>query len=132
MALLVHLFRRLPAILLLYKKFIPAIHSIPEALFTGWFGPMGVGSIFYCAVAVETIENSDNGFIFSESVAHSIEPIVYFIVLSSIIMHGLSIPVLQSAKYTMKILKCSGGDPSFSRDLERAPVSSSYKLFAYI
>ncbi|KAG2221152.1 hypothetical protein INT45_004461, partial [Circinella minor] len=132
MALLVHLFRRLPAILILYKKFIPAIHSIPEALFTGWFGPMGVGSVFYCAVAVEIIENSDNGFIFSNSVAHYIKPIVYFIVLSSIIIHGLSIPILQSAKYTMKIFEynSSSHDSSFSGDLERAPVSSLFNLFS--
>ncbi|KAI7858864.1 Sodium/hydrogen exchanger family-domain-containing protein [Circinella umbellata] len=131
MALLVHLFRRLPAILILYKKFIPAIHSLPEALFTGWFGPMGVGSVFYCAVAVETIKNSDNGFVFSHSVEHYIEPIVYFIVLSSIIMHGLSIPILQSAKYTMKIFEHnSSHDSSFSGDLERAPVSSLFNLFS--
>ncbi|KAI9245702.1 Cation/H+ exchanger [Phascolomyces articulosus] len=129
MAILVHLFRRLPVIVLLYKKFIPSIRSISEAVFTGWFGPMGVGSMFYCAVAVEIIQNNIDNAIFSNQVAKYTEPIVYFIVLTSIIFHGLSIPIYQAVKYIPKY--CFGykqyeaiieQHPS-SSDLERAPVS---------
>ena len=35
--------RRLPPMLLLYK-IVPDIHTWREALFAGWFGPMGVVS----------------------------------------------------------------------------------------
>lgn len=37
--------RRIPALLLLYK-IIPDIHNWREALFCGWFGPMGVVRTF--------------------------------------------------------------------------------------
>ncbi|MFE4104722.1 cation:proton antiporter domain-containing protein [Almyronema epifaneia] len=40
------LLRRLPAVLLLYRQ-IPALQNLPEALFAGWFGPVGVAAIFY-------------------------------------------------------------------------------------
>lgn len=44
------LLRRLPAILLL-KRFTPQIRHWDEALFVGWFGPVGVAALYYAAVA---------------------------------------------------------------------------------
>jgi NhaP-type Na+/H+ or K+/H+ antiporter len=38
--------RRIPPMLLLYK-FVPEIHTWREAVFCGWFGPMGVVSPLY-------------------------------------------------------------------------------------
>ena len=43
---LVILFRRLPTVMLL-KRWIPEIRTGKEALFVGWFGPMGVGALYY-------------------------------------------------------------------------------------
>ena len=42
-AILVLLFRRLPVIIVLYK-WIPDVKNIREAIFTGHFGPMGIGA----------------------------------------------------------------------------------------
>ncbi|KAI9488069.1 Cation/H+ exchanger [Zychaea mexicana] len=122
LAVLVHLFRRLPAMLLAYK-FIPSIRSFSEAVFSGWFGPMGVGSVFYCAVAVE-IMNADGNRSISYEAAQYLEPVVYFIVLSSIIVHGLSIPVYQATKHTVKHVAAvrQQGGHHYS-DLERAPIN---------
>lgn len=91
LAILVHLFRRLPVVALLYP-FIPAVHDLKEALFTGFFGPMGVGSVFYCSVAMInlTMEQADS------YASQVLEPIVYAIVLSSIVVHGITIPVFQA------------------------------------
>lgn len=91
LAVLVHLFRRLPVVALLYP-IIPAVHDLKEALFTGFFGPMGVGSVFYCSVAMIdiTLEQSDS---YGSQI---LEPIVYAIVLSSILVHGITIPVFQA------------------------------------
>jgi len=43
---LVILLRRLPTVLLL-QRWIPDIRTGKEAIFVGWFGPMGVGALYY-------------------------------------------------------------------------------------
>ena len=43
---LVLLFRRLPVVFVL-QRFIPELRSRKEAGFVGWFGPMGIGAIYY-------------------------------------------------------------------------------------
>jgi hypothetical protein len=99
LAILVLLFRRLPIVLALYK-FIPAIRTWREAIFTGWFGPIGVGAIFYYTVALESIpEDGPN--------AHArevLEPIIYFMVLSSVIAHGITIPLFYISKFATRTL----------------------------
>jgi NhaP-type Na+/H+ or K+/H+ antiporter len=45
------LLRRLPAILLL-NRLIKPIENIQEALFVGWFGPIGVAAIFYAGYSL--------------------------------------------------------------------------------
>jgi NhaP-type Na+/H+ or K+/H+ antiporter len=40
------LVRRLPVVIGL-QKFIPEVRSWREACFVGWFGPMGVGALYY-------------------------------------------------------------------------------------
>ncbi|KAG2217739.1 hypothetical protein INT45_002388 [Circinella minor] len=96
LALLVLILRRIPTVLCLYKC-DPIIKNWREALFTGWFGPVGVGAIFYSAIATEgmsTFIMTDD----SKSIASILKPIVYFIVLSSVIIHGLSIPIVVVAQ----------------------------------
>ncbi|MBE9127725.1 MULTISPECIES: cation:proton antiporter [unclassified Coleofasciculus] len=46
--------RRLPALLLLHQ-FIKPIKNIPEALFVGWFGPIGVAAIFYAGYSLRRV-----------------------------------------------------------------------------
>ncbi len=46
------LLRRIPAILLL-KPVVGQIRGWNEALFVGWFGPVGVGALFFAAVATK-------------------------------------------------------------------------------
>ncbi|KAK4512345.1 H(+)-transporting V0 sector ATPase subunit d [Mucor velutinosus] len=88
LAILVLVLRRLPIVLTLYK-WIPTIHNWREAVFTGWFGPIGVGAIFYYTVALEALpEDGPN--------AHAralLEPVIYFMVLGSVIAHGVTIPL---------------------------------------
>ncbi|KAI9324174.1 Cation/H+ exchanger, partial [Zopfochytrium polystomum] len=45
------LLRRLPAVVAMYK-WIPALKSPAEAVFAGWFGPVGAGAIFYAQTAI--------------------------------------------------------------------------------
>ncbi|WWC88415.1 uncharacterized protein L201_003326 [Kwoniella dendrophila CBS 6074] len=93
LAILILLVRRLPVIVGLYK-FIPDIKTFREAIFTGWFGPMGVGAIFISTLARTSIpEHGVEGHPEqAERVREVIGPITAFLVLTSIVSHGLSIP----------------------------------------
>ncbi|KAK0216840.1 Cation/H+ exchanger [Armillaria fumosa] len=84
--------RRVPSLLVLYQ-WIPEIESWQDALFVGHFGPMGVGAIFVSTLALTRLpepqyppQNQQ------ELLAATLQPIVSFVVLGSIIIHGLSIP----------------------------------------
>ncbi|TFK22691.1 hypothetical protein FA15DRAFT_671226 [Coprinopsis marcescibilis] len=96
-AILVLLFRRLPVMMALYR-WIPDVKNFREALFSGHFGPIGIGAVFISTLAIEIIhkahkteENSQN---YGEvhRVTELMQPIVAFMVLCSITVHGLSIP----------------------------------------
>lgn len=84
--ILILLFRRLPVILALYK-WIPDIKTFREALFTGWFGPMGVGAIFISTLARHHIphpeEDGDTSQV--DLLQETIVPIVAFLVLASVV-----------------------------------------------
>ncbi|KAL0576556.1 hypothetical protein V5O48_005420 [Marasmius crinis-equi] len=91
-AILVLLFRRLPAVIALYK-WIPDIKTFREAVFSGHFGPIGVGAVFISTLAAEVLhEKGDHEDHQVELLTESIQPIVAFMVLCSILIHGLSIP----------------------------------------
>lgn len=84
------LFRRVPAVILCYKL-IPDIKTFSEASFVGFFGPIAVGALFYLEILHEELE-SDNA---QDSWLYKVcGPVIYFIILSSIIVHGLSIGII--------------------------------------
>ncbi|KAJ6468349.1 Sodium/hydrogen exchanger family-domain-containing protein [Mycena sanguinolenta] len=84
--------RRIPSVMLLYR-WVPEITTWREALFTGHFGPMGVGAVFVSTLALTRLPTPhDPPETQQELLAATIQPIVAFIVLGSIIIHGLSIP----------------------------------------
>ncbi|TBU30283.1 Sodium/hydrogen exchanger family-domain-containing protein [Dichomitus squalens] len=90
--LAVMILRRIPPLLLLYP-WVPEIASWREALFSGHFGQMGVGAIFVSTLAVTELPTpqsppQDQ----AETLAATLQAIVSFVVLGSIIIHGLSIP----------------------------------------
>ncbi|KAJ3794738.1 Sodium/hydrogen exchanger family-domain-containing protein [Lentinula aff. detonsa] len=86
--------RRIPPMMLLYK-WIPEIDSWQEALFSGHFGSyqMGVGAVFISTLALTELPTPRNPPQNQEELlALYIQPVVAFVVLGSIIIHGLSIP----------------------------------------
>lgn len=94
-------FRRIPALLFLYT-WIPAIETWREALFTGHFGPMGIGAVFISSLALHQLPTPQNPPQNEEQMlAACLEPIVAFIVLGSIIIHGLSIPLFSLCKHML-------------------------------
>lgn len=95
LGVMVLLFRRIPAIMLLYKAIPTCVANWKEGLFMGYFGPIGVGAIFYAEHTKHLFphigETGDEG---SDNLLRALAPSVYFLVLFSIIVHGLSIPAL--------------------------------------
>jgi len=82
-------------------RWIPDVRTWREAVFTGHFGPMGIGAIFISSFAnqflVEFMASnpstaSDDQQHQLELVRQMIQPVVAFMVICSITIHGLSIP----------------------------------------
>ncbi|CEP16972.1 hypothetical protein [Parasitella parasitica] len=94
--ILVLFFRRLPIVLLL-KPVMPAMKTYREAIFSGWFGPMGVGAVFLSIIAKEELEIAYEGKEAPVSI-RVISPVVLFIVFCSVIVHGTTIPLFKLGK----------------------------------
>ncbi|SOV09001.1 related to Na+/H+ antiporter AnNHA1 [Ustilago sp. UG-2017a] len=91
--------KRIPIILALWK-FIPDIKTFREAIFCGHFGPMGVGAIFIATLGRTLMPHDipDPPETSNDVLALTIQPIVYFFVLCSIIVHGFTIPFFAFGK----------------------------------
>ena len=105
LAILILMLRRLPFVMAL-KRFIPALASYREAAFAGWFGPIGVGAVFFSKVTASMTNPNNLG-----DNPHNVErllrvrsvvyPVVMFLVLSSVLIHGVTVPLLHlQYKYT--------------------------------
>ncbi|ELQ36731.1 Na(+)/H(+) antiporter [Pyricularia oryzae] len=86
---MVLLFRRIPAIMATYK-------AMPTC-----FGPIGVGAVFYVEHTQHLFPHvGTTGDVVSDDLIKALVPSVYFLVLFSIVVHGLSIPALDFAYRT--------------------------------
>lgn len=107
-AIVIIFLRRIPAVLAM-KPFTPDIKLWREALFCGHFGPIGVGAIFAAILARKdleahyTEEETPLAHLPLKEFPHyqliaTIWPIVCFIVVTSIIVHGSLVAVLALGK----------------------------------
>ncbi|KAI8372093.1 Cation/H+ exchanger [Blakeslea trispora] len=119
LAILVLLLRRLPIVLALYKH-VPAIRNWREAVFTGWFGPIGVGAIFYYTAALEAVP-ADGPNAHARSV---MQPIVYFLVLASVVAHGITIPLFYVGKFAKRTLTRTSEKPQI-----RVPITKPSTIY---
>ncbi|BEI91478.1 uncharacterized protein CcaverHIS019_0402980 [Cutaneotrichosporon cavernicola] len=71
------------------------------ALFAGYFGPIGVGALFYAQVALHWVPHDARPRLYA-----MVLPVVYFIIMTSIIVHGITIPL------GMLLQRLFGFDPS--------------------
>ena len=100
-AVLVLIFRRIPSILAL-KWAVPELRTWNEALFAGHFGPMGVGAIFLAMEARARLETGTSEVLphppkhgaQHEEAIGTVWPVVSFVVLWSIMVHGFSAIVM--------------------------------------
>jgi len=88
-------FRRIPAIMIIYKLMPHSIRNWKEALFVGYFGPIGVGAAFYVEHTRHVypkLDATDDPEV--NNLLRAIGPVAYWLALFSIVVHGLSIPAL--------------------------------------
>ncbi|KAG6334248.1 hypothetical protein ID866_4839, partial [Astraeus odoratus] len=91
------LFRRIPALLLLYK--FASLFDVSLATKAFLSGPMGVSAVFVSTLARTRLPSpSDPPANQPETLAATIQPIVSFVVLCSILVHGLSIPFFNAGR----------------------------------
>ncbi|KAL6824354.1 Sodium/hydrogen exchanger family domain-containing protein [Trichoderma sp. SZMC 28015] len=91
------LVRRLPWIFGLHR-WIHQITGTHQALFVGFFGPIGVSAVFYLFITLEFIEkfmSDEDGNPRSDvkELGAMVRIVVWFLVVCSVIVHGLSIPL---------------------------------------
>ncbi|KAI8852915.1 Sodium/hydrogen exchanger family-domain-containing protein [Chytridium lagenaria] len=91
--------RRLPVVMAL-SPWVPALRNVKEAFFAGWFGPMGASAIFYGLIAKVYLEVDE----------HPLMEIVMFVVLTSIFVHGGSVPLFQMGLSYQEKMKARRGE----------------------
>lgn len=91
---LVLILRRIPAIFATYKLMSNVCVDWKEALFMGYFGPIGAGAVFYVEHTRHLFPELGEGDEEETNLVRAMIPCVYFLVIFSIVVHGLSIPAL--------------------------------------
>ncbi|RMJ19975.1 hypothetical protein CDV36_000417 [Fusarium kuroshium] len=91
---LVLIFRRLPAIFAFYKLMPATCSNWKDALFMGYFGPIGAGAVFYVEHARHLFPGDGDGDEEETNLVRAMAPTVYWLVFFSIVAHGLLIPAL--------------------------------------
>ncbi|KAJ2532586.1 hypothetical protein IWW43_003108 [Coemansia sp. RSA 1935] len=94
-AIMVLLLRRLPVVTLL-TRITPAFRNYRQSLFAGWFGPIGVGAIFFAEIVLEEIEAEPEHYHLRSR--EIIQPIIAFLIFSSVLVHGITLPLLYIGK----------------------------------
>lgn len=124
LGILVLLFRRIPMIFLMRSQ-IHQISDLKQTLFVGYFGPIGVSAIFYLYTTREylrqiTVNGTERGD--AARLAELTNVVVWFMVICSIVGHGLSIPLGKLGFYIPRTISRAS---TMSRSTERGGPSGS-------
>ena len=97
-------------------RLMPALKGYGEGAFTGFFGCIGVSAVFYIQVALENIPEERT------QLRAVIEPVVLFLVLTSVLIHGITIPLGKGFHHTMTITKTRSTSSGAVLRLPQAPM----------
>ncbi|KAF7553375.1 hypothetical protein G7Z17_g3657 [Cylindrodendrum hubeiense] len=122
LGLLVLLLRRLPWVFLMHKR-IPQIVDTKQAIFVGFFGPIGVSAIFYLFITLDFIKEhlSDEDGVARSDVKD----------LSELVIHGLSIPLgklgyLAPRRMGRVLSKSLSDEPHLVEARRKIPIIGKY------
>lgn len=149
LGILVMLFRRLPAVYAIHRL-IPQIEGVPQAVFVGFFGPIGVSAVFYLFITLQFIDRLGVGGEARDDVVNVSETasvVIWFLAVCSIVgqtlysgrflprrtyvlylsqvVHGLSIPLGKLGLFLPRtlsrtFLSHSGGGATTARSASAA------------
>ncbi|KAI9372891.1 Sodium/hydrogen exchanger family-domain-containing protein [Aspergillus egyptiacus] len=105
LGMLILVFRRIPAIMVGYRFMLGVCSSWKEALFMGHFGPIGLGAIAYVEYARRLFPDRGESDTEINNLTAAMRPVVYWLVLFSIVIHGLSVPILAVVYRILKVDK---------------------------
>jgi len=79
---------------------VTQIENLFQAVFVGFFGPIGVSAIFYLMVGTEFLGKlvSDEKGMAREDIQYlqeAMRVVVWFLVVSSVVVHGLALPLVK-------------------------------------
>lgn len=135
LGILVMLLRRLPVVLVLRRR-IPQIEHMRQALFVGFFGPIGVSAIFYLFVSLEFLQEMHNpttGMVHQDAarLQDIMRVVIWFLAVCSIIVHGLSVPLGKLGYYLPRTLSSaldSRDDTEDATSRSRGAAEPSFRL----
>lgn len=131
LAILILLFRRLPMMMLVWR-YLKEIEDWKQAVFVGFFGPIGVSAVFYIYVAIDFLEQVQVDGVVREDAARLQEVIrivVWFLAISSIVVHGLTVPIGKVAFHMPRVLSralSSENENSTSMNMGRLQNPATY------
>lgn len=135
LGILVLLVRRLPWVFGMHR-WIRQIEETRQAIFVGFFGPIGVSAVFYLFISLEFIEDhlSDDDGVPRSDVAdlgETIRIVVWFLTVCSVVVHGLSIPLgkigyLAPRTFGRVLSESLSDEPSAVEARRRIPVVGKY------
>jgi hypothetical protein len=119
-AILILALRRIPITFMVYPV-MPSLVSPLEALFVGHFGPIAVGTLFYMSYSRAKLP---------EGAFPELEPIATFVVFSSIVVHGVTVPLFKIGSAAVRTLSAgsSRGMSSIHRLKSRSMPSGSMTI----
>ncbi|KAL9101525.1 MAG: hypothetical protein Q9163_003221 [Psora crenata] len=124
LGVLILLFRRIPVIFALHWN-ISQIRHKRQALFVGFFGPIGVSAVFYLYISLGFLRQIAKDGHTREDAARLEDiftVVIWFLAVCSIVVHGLSIPLGKLGYHLPRTLSSAAVSRSISEDpTEPAP-----------
>lgn len=115
LGIMILMFRRIPFVLGAHK-FLHQIEGWQQALYTGFFGPIGVSAVFYLYIAIDFLSQVQVDGVVREDCERLIEVVtvvVWFLVMCSVVVHGMSVPFGKfSYHFPRTISMALSNDPS--------------------
>jgi sodium/hydrogen antiporter len=122
------LLRRIPVIVLL-SGHVRQLNGWREALTAGFFGPMGVSAIYYLFLTLKYLSTAENQRHGSTEFEEALRLVIWFCVITSIIVHGSCIGIYQAGSVIASLCRARlsqgffrAGHPKMHDDVERQPL----------
>ncbi|EGG07471.1 uncharacterized protein MELLADRAFT_116278 [Melampsora larici-populina 98AG31] len=87
LSILILIFKRLPLVAISFKV-LPELQTFKDVFFLGWFGPIGVGAVYYSQVGLREVPEE---FI---RIRELLIPVIMFMVFMSIFVYAISVPII--------------------------------------